>query len=788
MDKAFHLFIRQLSTGYAAQVLTHPHLASFGPDLTAVRSDLAHVLTKLLDRGEMASETTFFPDARMRRLDVLVRAVQARRLIEVPLRFSVVSLAEDGAGRSGGRRRARPEASGHQRFLVPRLGLEASLEAAAADLDSSSAKSGGWAAWVEEMIRHELHLAPLSRLLHLTWTGPEQLETLTVTARSAEKRERPRPAAARSRVVPPPGLGEACRRLNDEATAGTLERAFQRETELGLLAGILGARTRPSVLLVGPEGAGKTSLVHELVQRAAASDGSAGSTTRSPVHGLEVWSTSAGRIVAGMRYLGEWQGRLERMLGELRLRRAVLHIESLAELVSVGHGSDVTDVARFLVPAVEAGDVSLIIEATPEDTARAERTHAALLSAMRPLMVAGLQPGPARLALSQAAHAIGRRRRVRFEDAALSGALDLAERFGTGPLPGEAVGLLRAAAQAAPSGGGVGAAEVTAAFTARTGYPRALIDPAVRLSPDEVLAWLRGRVAGQDEAMQILANLVVTLKTNLADPGRPLGSFLFLGPTGVGKTESALALAAYLFGDDRRLHRFDMAEYAAPGSAARMASAGGAQPSLARRVREQPFGVVLLDEIEKADGGVHDLLLQVLGEGRLGDGSGRTVSFKNTVVILTSNLGAEGAGRSLGFGPGAAAAASAAAAAHYRSAAAAFFRPELLNRFDQIVPYRPLTPEVVARLARRMLGAALGREGLLRRGLQIDFDDAVVARLAELGFDARLGARPLKRAIETHVVAPLARLVARTAHRPRARLRLGVGDGGEIVVESAPAP
>jgi ATP-dependent Clp protease ATP-binding subunit ClpC len=198
-------------------------------------------------------------------------------------------------------------------------------------------------------------------------------------------------------------------------------------------------------------------------------------------------------------------------------------------------------------------------------------------------------------------------------------------------------------------------------------------------------------------------------------------------------------------------------------------------------VREQPFGVVLLDEVEKADSGVHDLLLQVLGEGRVSDDAGHTVSFRNTIVLLTSNLGADSVGRSIGFGGGGAAAHD----AHYRAAAARFFRPELLNRFDQIVPYRPLSTEVVGRLARKALAEALGREGLLERGVTVEFDDAVVARLAELGFDARLGARPLKRAVETHVVAPLARLLARSAVHPASRLHLVVGEGGRIEITRA---
>jgi ATP-dependent Clp protease ATP-binding subunit ClpC len=546
-----------------------------------------------------------------------------------------------------------------------------------------------------------------------------------------------------------------------------LERAYMREGELGLLAGVVGARTRASALLVGPSSVGKTCLVHELAHRAL--------DPASALHGLEIYSTTGGRIVAGMRYLGEWQARVTRMLGELRERRAVLHIESLAELLSVGTGLEVLDVAGFLLPAVEAGEVSLIVEATAEDVARAERTHAALVQAMRTLVVRPLDAGAARQALDMAAGRIARARKAKFELAALDRALDLTERFGEGALPGGAVELLRAASHEAAA---VGPGQVTAAFARRTGYPRELVDPAVRLDPDAVRAHFRSRVIGQDEAVELFTNLVVTLKTNLADPARPLGSFLLLGPTGVGKTESALALAAYLFGDDKRLARFDMAEYAAPGSAARLTSMAGAESTLAKRVREQPFGVVLLDEIEKADGGVHDLLLQILGEGRLTDGTGRTVSFKNTIVVLTSNLGADSAGRSLGFGAGGIAAHE----AHYRAAAAAFFRPELLNRFDQVVPYLPLSADVVARIARKALEQALAREGLARRGVRVEVDDAVVARLAALGFEPKLGARPLKRAIETHVIAPLARLLAAAGRGAPKTVRIGVGEGAAIVV------
>jgi ATP-dependent Clp protease ATP-binding subunit ClpC len=383
----------------------------------------------------------------------------------------------------------------------------------------------------------------------------------------------------------------------------------------------------------------------------------------------------------------------------------------------------------------------------------------------------------ARAALQQTSQRVARARKVRFTPDALDRAAELTERFGEGPPPGGAVALLRAASTQPSDAGEVDAAGVTRAFCTRTGYPRELVDTSVRLDPEALLRRFRERIVGQDEATLLLRNLIVTLKTGLADPSRPLGAFLLLGPTGVGKTESALALAEYLFGDTARLARFDMAEYAAPGSAARLVGeVGGQQGGLARRVREQPFGVVLLDEVEKADAGVHDLLLQVLGEGRLTDGTGRTVSFRNTVVLLTSNLGADSAGRSLGFGGGSVRDME----QHYLGAATAFFRPELLNRLDQVVPYRSLTPEVIHALVRRTLEAALTREGLTRRGVKVSFGEDVVEYLARTGFDARYGARPLKRAVEQHVVTPLAQWLAAHASALPARVLLRVGADGQM--------
>ncbi|RKH32845.1 ATP-dependent Clp protease ATP-binding subunit [Corallococcus praedator] len=765
MDKNFHLFVRRYpGLGVAAHVLTHPHLASFAADLSTARLDLAEVVGRLLHRGELWDDVTHWEDLRQRRMAFTVRAMQHGRLLPVPLRLTVVTHGGRGASRTARKGdTAKAKAKGPLRVWVPRVGVEGMLHDAA-DLES----------YVEELVRHELYLAPLERLHGLAYLGEESVETLSVPSRG---KQTPKARADEGtskqpkRLPPPPGLAEASRCLNEEARAGLLERAWERDAEVARLAEAVTASSRASVLLVGPASVGKTALVHELVQRAEVA------AVGHPLRGLEVYSTSGGRIMAGMRYLGQWQERVQHMVEALRVRRAVLHLDSLSELLSLGGGDTGLDVARHLLPALEGGEVALVLEATPEDVARAERTHGAFLQALRQLSVAPLAAVAARSALQQASQRVARARKVRFTQDALERAAELTERFGDGPPPGGAVALLRSASTQPSSTGEVDAAGVTQAFCTRTGYPRELVDTSVRLDPEALLRRFRERIVGQDEATLLLRNLIVTLKTGLADPSRPLGAFLLLGPTGVGKTESALALAEYLFGDTSRLARFDMAEYAAPGSAARLVGeVGGQQGGLARRVREQPFGVVLLDEVEKADAGVHDLLLQVLGEGRLTDGTGRTVSFRNTVVLLTSNLGADSAGRSLGFGGGSVRDLE----QHYLGAATAFFRPELLNRLDQVVPYRPLTPDVIRALARRTLEAALAREGLTRRGVKVSFGEDVVEYLARTGFDARYGARPLKRAVEQHVVTRLAQWLAGHASAPPAQVVLRVGTEGTV--------
>jgi ATP-dependent Clp protease ATP-binding subunit ClpC len=324
-------------------------------------------------------------------------------------------------------------------------------------------------------------------------------------------------------------------------------------------------------------------------------------------------------------------------------------------------------------------------------------------------------------------------------------------------------------------------ADVLNRFQRETGLPQRLLRDDLLLPYDDVLREFRGSVLGQDAPCETAAGVVMALKTGLNDPHRPLGVLLFCGPTGVGKTEMAKTLAKQLFGAGAvqdRLVRLDMSEYAGLGAVHRlMMSADGEVSPFIKRVRRQPFVLVLLDEIEKAAPEVHDVLLGMLDEGRLTDRFGRTTAFQSAVIVMTSNLGAERLS-AVGFDN--------AAQPPFERIAMQTFRPEFFNRIDAVVTFQPLPHDVISALARRELTAVGRRDGLVKRSLRISWTDAVVERLVTIGYDVRFGARPLLRALERFVVAPIARWLLANPGVKNRTLTLDVGSDGQITMQDAP--
>ncbi|MFM8273771.1 MAG: AAA family ATPase, partial [Gemmata sp.] len=547
------------------------------------------------------------------------------------------------------------------------------------------------------------------------------------------------------------------------------EKTYEADETVAELNRALTGSPPQSVLLIGPNGVGKTAAVQELARRWRA-----GSRTAA------LYQTSGSRLVAGQTGFGMWQERCQELIKDAAGRRAVVHFGPLVELLEVGKSEHNTSgIATFLRPAISRGELLCVAECTPEQLPLIEKQDPQLLDAFRHLTVDEPDTAKGRAILASFAHDSARRA---TRPAALAATDRLHRRYATySAYPGRPLRFLENLIRDGAAGEPVTEAEVYDGFTRETGLPRAIIDPAVPLDLTETHAWFAQRVVGQPDAVNLITDLLATVKAGLTRPSRPIASLLFVGPTGVGKTEMAKAVAEFLFGSTDRLTRFDMSEYADPVAVRRLVGgAFGSEGLLTAKVREQPFSVLLLDEVEKADGSFFDLLLQALGEARLTDAGGRLADFRNTVVVLTSNLGAESYRRGAAGFVGASAD-RAEARDHFVTAVEQFLRPEMFNRIDRTVPFAPLGAAQIRRIADREWHKVLARDGLRFRDLALNAAPQLLDHLAATGYDPRYGARPLKRAIERELLAPLARQLNRHAGDTPLSVEIGVEAGAPTV-------
>ena len=505
----------------------------------------------------------------------------------------------------------------------------------------------------------------------------------------------------------------------------------------------------PSLLLVGPAGAGKSAFVRRIAR--FLSDRARGKDDKTRPH---LWTTTSDRIIAGMVYLGMWQERVLKLIEELSGRNEWLHVDRLSALAKPQ--PDGTSIAEMLEGALANGDVSLIAEATPSELEWLARRHASILARFRVIRIAE-KTVDATVALIGPYAA--RKPTLSLHPGAVTRLVrHVADLQRDQALPGKAFRFVDWLAQTTLERGQEKktfyARDVSAAFSTFSGIPIELISDEYAAGANLLAEKLRARVIGQDAACAACGRLLARFKAGMSDPERPAGTLLFVGPTGVGKTELAKQLARITFGDASRMIRVDMSEYALRGSAQRLLDASEGSTSLAMQVRKQPLSLVLLDEIEKAHPEVFDLLLGVLGEGRLSDATGRLTDFRGTIVVMTSNLGVTEQAP-VGFGVRSNDAFEAAVRRH--------FRPELFNRIDHILSFGQLGLPDVERIVELSIDDVRARTGLVRRGMSITVSPEARARLATLGFHPTRGARPLKRVIEEVVVTPLAAAIAADA-------------------------
>jgi ATP-dependent Clp protease ATP-binding subunit ClpC len=462
--------------------------------------------------------------------------------------------------------------------------------------------------------------------------------------------------------------------------------------------------------------------------------------------------------MAGQQWFGQLEGRIRRTVDELSVaRKLIWYIPDMLQIARSGtHQGQAASILDQILPAISAGRLIVWTEATPTALARLLQLRPILRSVLGMVRIDTQSPSTT----STFAHAVIQRlaqdTNVTIASDCVPTAIDGARQYlSAGSLPGTALDLIRLTVSRAITAekSEIGTDQVIATLSQLTGIPVSILDIQERIDLAAVRQFFSSRIIGQDEAVTCIVERIAMLKAGLTDPGKPIGVFLFAGPTGTGKTELAKTVATYLFGSVDRLIRLDMSEFQTAESTIKILGNGGDMDSLIARIRKQPFSVVLLDEFEKAHAKIWDLFLQVFDDGRLTDSSGHVADFRHCIIILTTNLGATGHQSSgLGFAP----AISAFASDQVMRAVSQTYRPEFRNRLDNVIVFNPLSRQVMREILKKELNLILERRGLKERDWAVEWEASAQEFLLEKGFSPELGARPLKRAIDQYVLAPLA--------------------------------
>ncbi|WP_028255663.1 ATP-dependent Clp protease ATP-binding subunit [Veillonella magna] len=637
--------------------------------------------------------------------------------------------------------------------------------------------------------------------------------------------------------------------LNEAAKQGKIDPVIGRDNEINRVIQILSRRTKNNPVLIGEPGVGKTAIAEGLAQRIVSQN------VPEILRNKRIISLSLSSMVAGAKYRGEFEERLKKVIDEVQSHDdMIVFIDELHTLIGAGASEGAMDAANILKPALARGSFQVIGATTLDEYKKHIEKDAALERRFQPVQVGEPSEEDALEILKGLRDRYEAFHKAKITDEALKAAVELSSRYISDRfLPDKAIDVMDEAASkvrmrvftASPDVKKLEAEladvrkEKEAAITAQNfeeaaklrDREKALTEdieakqearskedeeklvvteedvaevvsdwsgvPVARIAEEESQRLLRledelhERVVGQNEAVVAVAKAVRRARAGLKDPKRPIGSFLFLGPTGVGKTELARSLAASLFGDENAMIRLDMSEYMEKHTVSRLV---GAPPGyvgydeggqLTDAVRRKPYSVILFDEVEKAHADFFNILLQVLDDGRLTDNQGRTVDFRNTVIIMTSNLGAKflktDDAAVMGFLAGKNKDGKEAndnfeeAKKSTMEAVKRHFRPEFLNRIDEMIVFHPLTGDDLSKIVTILLRSVTKR--LHERGLELEISDDAMKLLVKEGSDFAFGARPLKRAIQRLIEDPISDLILKGEAKEGSTIKAEAKDG-----------
>lgn len=650
--------------------------------------------------------------------------------------------------------------------------------------------------------------------------SPEQIrrQTRRVLQESPSQSRQPAGATAKSERAKTPMVDQLATDLTALAEENKLDPVIGRETEIERVIQILARRTKNNPALIGESGVGKTAIVEGLAQRIISND------VPAPLIGKRLLQLDVGSLVAGTMYRGQFEERLKRVIDELKASSAVLFIDEVHMLVGAGSAGSSVDAANILKPALSRGELQVIGATTLDEYRKYIESDSALERRFQPVMVDEPTVEESIEILRGVRRNYEDHHRLVISDEALEAAARLSARYIPDRfLPDKAIDLIdetssrvrmykspearqlkqtlgelrqvRRDHAVAVEDGRLDEARdlerreqeleqarqtLQAGSSDREKMPRVTAEdiaevvsmwtgiPVMQLAQEEssrllkMEEALRARIVGQEEAIAAISKSVRRARAGLKDPRRPIGSFIFLGPTGVGKTELTKALAAFLFGSEDALVQLDMSEFMERHTVSRLV---GAPPGyvgyedagqLTEALRRRPYSIVVFDEIEKAHPEAHNMLLQIMEEGHLSDARGRKVNFQNAMVVMTSNVGAETIRRQAGIGFALSRDDLTQTVAPYEEMRKRLmeelrrnFRPEFLNRVDAVIVFRALTKEDITQIVDLEIGKVAER--LKDHHITLVATPEARARLADLGYNPEMGARPLRRVIQTEV-------------------------------------